>query len=48
MKKITFQEIKKNGLKKIGPVVEIMAEAEELTAHKNAVAIRMNKILTKL
>ena len=40
VKKITFQEINKEGLKNIGPAIECMAEAEELTAHKNAVSIR--------
>jgi len=41
-KKITFQEITHEGLKKIGPIVEIMAEAEQLQAHKNSVSIRLN------
>jgi len=40
-KKITFQELTKNGLKNIGKAVEIMAEAEGLQAHKNAVTIRL-------
>jgi histidinol dehydrogenase len=44
MKKITFQEITATGLKGIGPVVEIMAEAEHLQAHKNAVTLRLKKI----
>ncbi len=39
-KKITVQEISKEGLKNIGKVIEIMAEAENLFAHKNAVSIR--------
>ena len=41
IKKITFQEITKDGLKKLGPVIEIMAENEQLVAHKNAVTVRM-------
>lgn len=41
VKKITFQKISKKGLKKIGPAIKIMAEAEELVAHKNAVDIRL-------
>lgn len=41
-KKITFQKLTKQGLKNIGPAIEIMAEAEELQAHKNAVSIRLN------
>ena len=42
VKKITFQKLSKDGLKKIGKSVELMAEAEGLNAHKNAVAIRIN------
>lgn len=41
VKKITFQEITKQGLQNIGKTIEIMAEAETLTAHKNAVSIRL-------
>jgi histidinol dehydrogenase len=44
IKKITFQEISEEGLKDLGPVIEIMAEAEELQAHKNAVSVRLKKI----
>ena len=44
VKKITFQSVSKIGLKNIGPSVEMMAEAEQLMAHKNAVTIRLNKI----
>lgn len=40
-KKITFQHITPEGLRGLGPVVEALAEAETLTAHKNAVAIRL-------
>lgn len=40
-KQITFQEINKKGLEKIGNAIEIMAEAEQLMAHKNAVTIRL-------
>lgn len=40
IKKITFQKLSSEGLKNIAPVVEQMAEAEGLTAHKNAVSIR--------
>lgn len=43
MKKITFQQLTEDGLKRIGPSVETMAEAEGLFAHKNAVAIRLKK-----
>jgi histidinol dehydrogenase len=41
LKKITFQEITPEGLKKIGPAIETMAAAELLEAHKNAVTIRL-------
>jgi histidinol dehydrogenase len=41
MKKITFQKISPEGLRNIGPAVMTMAEAEELTAHKNAVLVRI-------
>jgi histidinol dehydrogenase len=44
MKKITYQEISEEGLLKLGPVVEVMAEAEELQAHKNAVSLRLAEI----
>lgn len=40
-KKITFQEITKEGIQNIGPAIEIMAETEELFAHKNAVSLRL-------
>ena len=43
-KKITYQKITKQGLKNIGSTIEIMAEAEGLTAHKNAVSVRLKKI----
>lgn len=41
VKKITFQQISKEGLKNIGKTIEIMAENEGLQAHKNAVSIRL-------
>jgi histidinol dehydrogenase len=44
VKKITFQEVSRKGLKSIGPAIKIMAEAEELAGHKNAVDIRLRKI----
>jgi len=40
MKKITFQELTKEGLENIGDTIEIMAENELLTAHQNAVILR--------
>ena len=47
VKKITFQEITKEGLSNIGPAIENMAAAEELEAHKNAVTLRLKQILEK-
>lgn len=44
IKKITFQRLSSEGLKNIAPVVEQMAEAEGLTAHKNAVNIRRSML----
>jgi len=41
VKKVTFQKITKKGLENIGSTIELMAEAEELFAHKNAVSIRL-------
>lgn len=41
LRKITFQKIDGAGLKKLGPMVEEMAEAESLRAHRNAVSIRL-------
>lgn len=40
-KKITFQELTREGIMSIGKEIELMAEAEELFAHKNAVTLRM-------
>lgn len=39
--KITFQELTKEGIQNIGPSIELMAEAEQLFAHKNAVTLRL-------
>lgn len=43
IKKITYQELSKEGINNIGKAIEIMAEAEELIAHKNAVTLRLNE-----
>ena len=43
VKKITFQQLTKEGLEAIGQSVEEMAAAEGLDAHKNAISIRLNK-----
>ncbi|MBQ5572946.1 MAG: histidinol dehydrogenase [Bacteroidaceae bacterium] len=42
LRKITFQELTKDGLNNLGPTIEIMAAGESLDAHKNAVNIRIN------
>ena len=41
VKKITLQQISKEGIQNLGPIVEKMAEAEQLFAHKNAVTVRL-------
>ncbi|WP_431609571.1 histidinol dehydrogenase [Chryseobacterium sp. 'Rf worker isolate 10'] len=41
VKKITFQHLSKEGLQNLGKTIELMAEAEGLFAHKNAVSIRL-------
>ena len=44
LKAITFQKISPEGLQDLGPVIEKMAAAEGLEAHKNAVGIRLQKL----
>jgi len=44
IRKVTFQKITKEGLQVIGPVIETMAAAEMLDAHKNAVTVRLAAI----
>jgi histidinol dehydrogenase len=44
IKKITFQEISSEGLKNIGKTIEVMAGAEGLDAHRNAVSIRLKSL----
>lgn len=44
VKKITFQKITKKGILNIGKSIELMAEAELLQAHKNAVTLRLNEL----
>ncbi len=43
-KSITFQKISKEGILNIGNTIELMADAEGLRAHKNAVSIRLNDL----
>lgn len=44
MKSMTFQKINKEGMQIIGNAIELMAEAEGLQAHKNAVTLRLNSL----
>ncbi|HTJ48542.1 MAG TPA: histidinol dehydrogenase, partial [Cyclobacteriaceae bacterium] len=44
MKAITYQQLTEEGIKKLGPVVELMAEAEQLIGHKMAVSVRLNAL----
>lgn len=44
MRKITFQRLSSDGVKSIGKAVELMAEAEGLDAHKNAMTVRLNYV----
>ncbi|MBO4642620.1 MAG: histidinol dehydrogenase [Bacteroidaceae bacterium] len=43
-RKITFQHITAEGIRRIGPAVEKMAEAESLDAHKNAMTLRLREV----
>lgn len=44
MKAITFQKISEKGILNLGPTIEIMATAEGLHAHKNAVTLRLKSL----
>jgi histidinol dehydrogenase len=44
VKKITYQEISAEGMRKLGPSIQKMAEAELLFAHKNAVTLRLKDL----
>lgn len=44
MKSISFQKISSEGIQAIGPSIELMAEAEGLQAHKNAVTLRLKEL----
>lgn len=44
MKSMTFQKISEKGIQNIGKAIEIMAEAEGLQAHKNAVTLRLQSL----
>ena len=43
-RKITFQQLTSEGIRRIGPAVELMAEAEQLEAHKNAMTLRLQSL----
>ena len=44
IRKITFQEINREGIQNIGPAIEVMAANEHLDAHKNAVSVRLSSL----
>ncbi len=44
LKAISFQELSEAGLKELGPVVECLAAAEGLDAHKNAISLRLSAL----
>ncbi len=44
IKKITFQEITREGIQQLGQTIQVMAANELLDAHKNAVTIRLNTL----
>ena len=46
-KKITFQELTPQGIASIGRAVEVMAENEDLHAHKMAMTLRINSLEQK-
>ena len=43
-KKITFQKLSEKGILNLGKAIELMAEAEHLQAHKNAISLRLDKL----
>jgi len=44
VRKVTFQQLTPEGLRLLGPTVEVMAKAEELVAHQQAVRVRIDKL----
>ncbi len=44
VKKITFQKLTEAGMVNLGKTIELMAEAEQLQAHRNAVTLRLKRI----
>ena len=47
VKKITFQKLTGEGILNLGKTVEILAEAENLQAHKNAISVRLENVKRK-
>ena len=47
VKKITFQKVSQEGIRNLGSTVELMAEAENLYAHKNAITVRLEELQAK-
>ena len=43
-RKITFQHLTEQGIREIGRAVELMAEAEQLDAHRNAMTVRIKSL----
>lgn len=48
MRKVTFQELSADGLRSLGPIIEVMAQNEQLDAHKNAVTVRLRALQSKV
>ena len=46
-RKVTFQHLTKEGIHSIGRAVEVMAENEQLEAHRNAMSVRINSLTKK-
>lgn len=46
-RKVTFQHLTEEGVRQIGHAVELMAEAEQLDAHKNAMTVRLKAVKSK-
>lgn len=44
VKKITFQKLTESGIRSLGPAIETLAEAENLRAHRNAIAVRAKSL----
>ncbi|HKK43291.1 MAG TPA: histidinol dehydrogenase [Bacteroidales bacterium] len=44
IKKITFQSVTEEGIRNLGPAIEVMASSESLEGHRNAVSLRLKKL----